>query len=632
VAVALVVVLIALAGLVAWRYLPVIESARSLSARAGAFADEVRGLGVGDIDAATLERLRGELDKIEADLAPVRDTLQGDLLVGALRELPLVGTQVRDADQLVSASDHLVDAGGISLDIGDRFVSVRTAAAAEGGPSLTQGLVRLVAESTDEVDRLGTDIAAAREALAGISSDAIGPIANARQRILDSLERYAPVLDAYRASDEDIPSILGWGGTKRYLVLAQDPAELRPAGGYTGTVGLVTFQDGELTERRFFDVFDLDTRQGLTFVEPPPELAAHLLGDLTWSLADAAWSADFPTAARDAARLYALESGDTRIDGVIALTTYAVDRMLEVTGPIEVPGYHTVVRPGEVTLTALEVTRVSDDPETNRKEFLNALATTLLDRLFSLRAEQWTPMISQLQVIGRERLVMGWFRDPDAQALMDRIGWSGRVRADTGDYVYAVEANVAPSSKYNLVVARASTLDVALGEDGSASSTLRLDWRNDAGKEGEPYEFLRSASINHKGVYGTWVRVLVPAGATLVDAAGQAVTSIGGAEHIGTEAGRAVFGNYLMVRPGTADLTYRWRTPGVVTTEGDQQVYRLLIQKQPGMSSEPVTVHLTLPEGATLVDASEGAELNDQQLDFRFDLTQDQVIEVRYRD
>jgi hypothetical protein len=460
----------------------------------------------------------------------------------------------------------------------------------------------------------------------------VGPIAHARQRILEPLERYGPVLEAYRASYEDIPSVLGWGGTKRYLVLAQDPAELRPAGGYTGTVGLVTFQDGALTERRFFDVFDLDARTGLPHVEPPPELGAHLLGDLTWSLADAAWSPDFPTSARDAARLYALESGDTRIDGVIALTTYAVDRLLEVTGPIEVPGYDTVVRPGEVTLTALESTRASGDPDVNRKEFLNVLATTLLDRLLALPADQWQPMLAHLQDVGRERLVMAWFRDPKAQALMDRIGWSGRVRDDPGDYLYAVDANVAPSSKYNLVVQRASTLDVALAADGSATSTLRLDWQNDAGKEGEPYDFLRQASINQKGVYGTWVRVLVPAAATLLDASGQAAAPISGVERVETEAGRTAFGNYLMVRPGTADLTYRWETPGVVATAGEDRVYRLVIQKQPGMRSEPVTLRLTLPDGATLVDASEGAVVDGQELGYRFDLTEDQVIEVRYRD
>jgi hypothetical protein len=191
---------------------------------------------------------------------------------------------------------------------------------------------------------------------------------------------------------------------------------------------------------------------------------------------------------------------------------------------------------------------------------------------------------------------------------------------------------VAPTSKYNLVVDRASTLDVLIGEDGSAESTFRLEWRNEADRDGEPYAFLRSASTNQEGVYGAWVRVILPEGAELLEATGQATARVGGVERTETEVGRKVFGNYLMIGPGTADLTYRWRTAGVVMTDGEDRVYRLTIQKQPGMRSEPVTVQVSLPDGATLVAASEGAEVSGQRVGYRFDLTRDAVFEVRFRD
>ena len=64
-----------------------------------------------------------------------------------------------------------------------------------------------------------------------------------------------------------IPNLLGWGGERRYLVLAQDPAELRPNGGYTGTYGIVTFKNGELASHDFTDVYALDQKPGLPFVE-----------------------------------------------------------------------------------------------------------------------------------------------------------------------------------------------------------------------------------------------------------------------------------------------------------------------------------------------------------------------------
>lgn len=625
----LVVVLVAI-GVLAWRYLPVVEAARSLDDRAGAFADELRSLGVSDVDHATIERLEQQLREVERDVAPVAEVLRGDPLVGLVRGLPVIGPPVRDADELVTASRHLIAAGDVGLAIGDQLAAVRESAANGTGPGLLPGIVRLVAESSEAVDRLAEDLDAARAALARISPGAVGPIANARRRIEEPLERYAPLIAEYRAADDVLPSILGWGGERRYMILAQDPAELRPSGGYIGSILFVTFRDGALVDREFLDVIKLDELTGHPFVEPPRALAAHLVGDGSWLLADAGWSPDFPTSAQDALRLYASESGDTRIDGVISLTTFAVDQLLEVLGPVQVPGYDVVVNPGEVTLTGLRQTR-EFQPDGSRKGFLSDLANVLIQRLFSLPGEQWVPMAQQLEVIGRERQVMAWFRDPDVQTLMDRLGWSGRVRQDPGDYLLAVDANVAPSGKLNLVVDRATTLDVVLDTDGTATSTLRLDWRNDAGRDGEPYRFLREASLSPEGIYGAWVRVLVPEAAELVDASGSGVLPVSGVEQVGTEAGRTFFGNYLMIRPGAADLTYRWRTPGVVLADGEAQVYRLTIQKQPGMRAEAVTVRVTLPDGAQPVGAGDGATVSGSTLTWGFDLTEDRVIEVRYR-
>ncbi len=86
---------------------------------------------------------------------------------------------------------------------------------------------------------------------------------------------------------------------------------------------------------------------GLSIHQPPTELANYLLGpDQPWQLADANWSPDFPTSARDALRLYTNESGDDRIDGVLGITTYTIDELLEVTGPIAVPEYGATIASG----------------------------------------------------------------------------------------------------------------------------------------------------------------------------------------------------------------------------------------------------------------------------------------------
>ena len=77
-------------------------------------------------------------------------------------------------------------------------------------------------------------------------------------------------------------------------------------------------------------------------------LANNLLGSHSWQLADAGWSPDFPTSAANALKLYALKIGRRGHRWrVIGLNTYAVDDLLEATGPIEVPEYGVTVAPQE---------------------------------------------------------------------------------------------------------------------------------------------------------------------------------------------------------------------------------------------------------------------------------------------
>ena len=157
--------------------------------------------------------------------------------------------------------------------------------------------------------------------------------------------------------------------------------------------------------------------------EPPQELADYLLGPKqSWQLADAGWSPDFPTSAQDALRLYTNESGDARIDGVIGITTYTIDELLKVTGPITVPGYSATIAPGETTLKVLQLTRVPRKPGENAKAFLPVFADRLFASLLALPSSKWGDLLGTADAYQRAHLLLAWFRDPADQALVARTG------------------------------------------------------------------------------------------------------------------------------------------------------------------------------------------------------------------
>jgi Protein of unknown function (DUF4012) len=629
-AVAVLVVGALLALLAAVRYAPVLSDARAARDDAARLAADVQSLQLGDLDAPHISQLRMEVDAVRGNLDALRDFLaSGDPLVGVARSLSFTHDTLTQADALVAAGEDLLEAGDIGLRLGDQFVALRQDQA--GGADILSGVVRLMATSTGDADRVQQLMDAAASSLATIPSSATGEIRHTADLMSSSIERYGPLLAEYRNLDDILPEILGWGGQTRYLVLAEDPAELRPSGGYAGTVGIVTFRDGELVDHQFEDVYRLDLKPGVPFQEPPEALAEHLIGSSSWQLADANWSPDYPTAAQDALRLYSLESGDTDVDGVITLTTYAVDRILAVTGPVSVPDFDVTVKSGDVTLTALSLTRGVSSPTSQRKEFLSALANAVLDRLLSLPPEQWQDLLGSLQQIGDQRLMLAWFKDPGANAVIVNTPLAGNVREDDGDYVSVVEANVAPTSKYNLVVTRSDALRVTLSADGDAQETLHLAWQNDALAPGEPYASIRSYSTSQDGYYGAYVRVLTPRSSTLASVSGHATDPITDVEAVTTEAGRNAFGNYLLMAPGGSDLTDAWSVPGVATQAGGTWTYQLTLQKQPAMSAEPLTLQVALPAGASLVSLPDGATEDGGVVSLSTSFTQDLQLQVRYR-
>jgi hypothetical protein len=205
------------------------------------------------------------------------------------------------------------------------------------------------------------------------------------------------------------------------------------------------------------------------------------------------------------------------------------------------------------------------------------------------------------------------------------------VRHDTGDYLYVVEANVAPPSKYNLVVERSDTYAVEIDSAGDATAELSLRWQNDSLMQGEPYESIRSYSTSKNGLYGAYLRVLGPATSQLLTAQGAGVDPVSQAEEMTSEAGRSVVGNYLLMAPGASSLDYSWTTPGLATQQGGTWTYRLTIQKQPGLRPMPVSVSVSLPPGAIVDWVSEGASADGSTITLSARPERDLQLEVRYR-
>lgn len=615
-------------ALAVFRYLPALEEARSLRTDVEAMGSRIQAAGIG-VDRQQLEGLEGDLEGARERLEELGGFLSGDLLVALARSLPPTSADIRGADGVVAAANHLFEAAEAGLAMGRRFVEIKERQAADPDGSSLALIVETMATSREYAVDAAAAMQRARETLATVPEGLAGPIESARGAMASRVDAYGPLLDAYVDLSGQLPDILGWSGPRRYLVLTQNPAELRPSGGLIGSYGLMTFDRGRVTEQTFQDVATLDIPWDFPFIEPPEELANYLLGpEQPWQLADAGWSPDFPTSAQDALRLYTNESGDSNIDGVLGITTYTIDALLEITGPVAIEDYDVTIAAGETTVTVLQRTRVAEEPDQNRKAILSALAEELMPALLGLPPDRWGDVLGDAGRFQEERLIVAWFTDPAYQELAVRNDFDGGVRDDLGDYVFAVDSNVAPVSKLNMVTTRALELDVEIDEVGNAHNTLTVTWDNGIlTARGDPIRGLPNTGGETLGMF---FRLLVPERSRLESVAGGVLVELNTPASMGTEFGRTVIGNYLPIPPGTANLSYTWISPYPADANQSGGTYTLTIQKQPGQQPGPLTVSVTVPEGFSIVETAEGLSVSDRTATLTTSFETDVVVTIRY--
>jgi hypothetical protein len=546
------------------------------------------------------------------------------------RALPLTAANVRGADDVVAGAGDLLDAVGQGLAIGRQFVDIREAQAADpGSASALSQLVELMATSRDRAVSAAASVASARQTLAAVPDGLIGQVESVRDAMQTRIEKYGPLLDTYVQVSAQLPGILGWDGPRRYLVLTQDPAELRPSGGLIGSYGIIAFDRGKITERRFLNVSPLDEKNDYPFVRPPQELANYLLGPTqSWQLADAGWSPDFPTSAQDALRLYTNESGNARIDGVFAITTHTIDELLKVTGPISVPEYNVTIASGETTLKVLQLTRAPRKPGEDAKAFLSVFADRLFSTLLALPPARWGDIIGAAGAFGQEHLLVAWFHDATDEAFTADGGFGGAIRQDQGDFVYPVDSNVAPASKLNAWTTRTMDLSVQIDAVGNARNTLAVTWENRVDTpDGAPYRAMTNVGGSILGMY---FRLLVPERSRIEAVSGGGPAPVTDPAVVEDEAGRMAIGTYLQVPPGQTSLTYTWTSPYAANVDTTGGTYRLTIQAQPGMIPEPLNLTIRAPDGYRITAASPGLTVSGPTATMTATFDRDLMIGVQF--
>jgi hypothetical protein len=573
-------------------------------------------------------RAKQSLDAVDAEL----DGLNG-LLLWVGQWIPGKGQQAYAAGQLIDAGS-LLAASGVRLS--EEAATIQ--ATQENSPD---ELLRTIATSAKNLGDTAEDIHAARKIIDGID---VSDIPEDKRAQLTQVKTVLPIFDdAFRQGmtvTDGVLNLLGAQGDRRYIILFQNNRELRPTGGFIGSLAIVTVRDGFI---QAFDapgggVYDIAGQLDESVISPKP---LHLV-NASWNLQDANWFPSFPDSAKKVQWFYERSNGAT-VDGVIAITPDVLEKVMGVIGEVTVDDEGVAVTVNADNIYSVLQSRDDEDllEGAKPKTLISNLTPVIMNRMIE-SAQDPKGAAQMLTILGEslnEKDVLLTVNDADIQSIFSTQGWTSEIAAaksaedgEVQDYLYVNHANVA-GGKTDQVIEETINHSAEIAADGTITDTVKIT-RVHKGDSDNPLENVKNNS---------YTRVYIPENSELLEVSGfenppakafftpdedaepdEDLKRISGESlfndqlnvSTNTEYGKSVIGGWMITDVGeSTTVTIKYQLPFKITMGkwfNPTDRYELLIQKQPGMRDPYVVSSVKLPESmeasAWYPDLEDGAQ------------------------
>lgn len=436
-------------------------------------------------------------------------------------------------------------------------------------------------------------------------------------RVLFNL--YVKDLDNINKLNNSVQEIFGGKGLRRYLLVFQNPAEIRPTGGFMGSFALLDIKDGEIVN---IDIpaggsYDLQG-QLKEFVSPPTQL---LLSNKRWEFQDANWFPDFSASAEKMLWFYR-HSRNLTADGVIAINADVLNRLLSIIGPVADQNRDLVIDKDNALSTIQNIVENGSEKKDHKpKQILSDLAPVFIENFKKMKAQAVLPLLTNLSEALQQKEIQAYFVDDNTQNTMREFGWSGEITKTTPDqdYLFVVNTNI-QGQKSDAKIEQGISHQAVVQPDGTILDSVVVT-RKHTGVDGE--EFYGRTNIDY-------LRIYVPEGSQLIRASGftwpdekafkvvdpwsqkdedlnnlekEIDTDDQSGTRISQEFGKTTFGNWIITEPGqTTQVQFTYKLPfkaweesansnlsnwaKIFQSQNPLSKYQLIAQKQSGVNSD----------------------------------------------
>lgn len=246
-----------------------------------------------------------------------------------------------------------------------------------------------------------------------------GPMATAKST-LANINEIAPLL----------PQMLGDGGTRTYLLMAQQNAELRSTGGLTGSVGTIIVENGKISVGEFSAGGNDYAAEANLFGEVTAEEDALFTNRMAIRISDTNFNPDFPRVAHFAKGLYEAGTGQ-KVDGVIAIDPVFLQYLLSLAGGVDVAGIN-VNGDNAAALMLHDAYNMLSVEQTD--QFFSGVAGLAFKQIMGNLGE--VGFSNLFQTLGRgiaEHRFLAWMENPEEEELMTLMECSGALKNDPAE-------------------------------------------------------------------------------------------------------------------------------------------------------------------------------------------------------
>ncbi|WP_146069310.1 DUF4012 domain-containing protein [Cryobacterium sp. Y11] len=230
----------------------------------------------------------------------------------------------------------------------------------------------------------------------------------------------AGALDGLNRTVTLLPAMLGATEPRDYILLFQNPAELRSSGGIPGALALLHTDLGkiELTQQATARSFP----QYSTPVLPLGDEIRSIYGDITGEyFQNVTMTPDFAQTGALAGEMWRLQFG-VETNGVLSIDPVALSYLLDATGPITLATGDELNAGNAVQLLLSDVYAQYEVPQ--QDAFFAAAAGAVFDAVKSGRADP-TKLIAALARAAAENRVLVWNADEAEQAVLSGTSLAG---------------------------------------------------------------------------------------------------------------------------------------------------------------------------------------------------------------